>query len=62
MMNVRKHPHTPDPPDMLDAFIIDKIQRERELHETGRESLRIDVPREPEEKQRHDDGCGCYYK
>ena len=32
---------------MLDVFIIDKIQRERELHESGRERLRIDVPREP---------------
>lgn len=31
---------------MLDAFIIEKIQRERELHESGRESLRIEVPLE----------------
>ena len=34
---------------MLDAFIIEKIQRERELHESGRESLRIEVPLEPKE-------------
>ena len=33
---------------MLDAFIIEKIQRERELHESGREQLRIEVPVEPE--------------
>jgi hypothetical protein len=34
---------------MLDAFIIEKIQRERELHESGRESLRIEAPVEPEQ-------------
>ena len=39
----------------IDAFIIDKIQRERELHEDGRESLRIDVPRDPKEKNREGD-------
>ena len=33
---------------MLDAFIIEKIQRERELHESGRETLHIEVPVEPE--------------
>ena len=33
---------------MLDAFIIEKIQRERELHENGREQLHIEVPVEPE--------------
>jgi hypothetical protein len=36
---------------MLDAFIIEKIQRERELHESGRESLRIDVPLESEQER-----------
>ena len=33
---------------MLDAFIIEKIQRERELHDSGRDRLRIEVPVEPE--------------
>ena len=28
-------------PDMLDAFIIEKIQKERDLREGGREQLRI---------------------
>lgn len=32
---------------MLDAFIIEKIQQERELQESGREPLRIDISREP---------------
>lgn len=32
---------------MLDAFIIEKIQQERELQESGREPLRIDNSREP---------------
>jgi len=36
---------------MLDAFIIEKIQRERELHESGRESLRIEVPVTPEQER-----------
>ena len=37
---------------MLDAFIIEKIQRERELRDAGREQLRIDVPIEPEGARR----------
>ena len=31
---------------MLDAFIIEKIQKERELREDGREPLHIEVNRE----------------
>ena len=33
---------------MLDAFIIEKIQRERELHKEDREQLRINITRMPE--------------
>ena len=43
------HPNL-DSPDMLDAFIIEKIQRERELHDSGRDRLRIEVPVEPEHR------------
>lgn len=32
---------------MLDAFIIEKIQQEREFQESGREPLRIENSREP---------------
>ena len=46
MMEIRYDINNMEIPDMLDAFIIDKIQRERELHESEREPLRIDVPRE----------------
>jgi len=52
MMSVRKYFLTLDSPDMLDAFIIEKIQRERELHESGRESLRIEVPQDQEREQK----------
>ena len=38
---------------MLDAFIIEKIQRERELRDGAREQLRIEVPIEPEGKQKN---------
>ena len=55
MMKLRYDIVNMENPDMLDAFIISKIQRERELHESGRESLRIDVPREREEKPRQED-------
>ena len=50
MMNTRYDITNMEIPDMLDAFIISKIQRERELHESDRESLRIDTPREPTPK------------
>tara|TARA_Y100000994_G_C15351368_1_gene300763 strand:- start:308 stop:478 length:171 start_codon:yes stop_codon:yes gene_type:complete len=33
---------------MLDAFIIEKIQRERELHNDEQEQLRINITRMPE--------------
>lgn len=56
MMNVRRHPHTPESPDMLDAFIIEKIQRERELRDSGREQLRIEVPLEPNDEGKDRDG------
>jgi len=52
MMSIRKYFLTLDSPDMLDAFIIEKIQRERELHESGRESLRIEVPQDHERDQK----------
>jgi len=32
---------------MLDAFIIEKIHQERELRDTVREPLRIEIAREP---------------
>ena len=48
---------------MLDAFIIEKIQQERELHDSVRQPLRIEISREPmcesqehEEKERSDRG------
>ena len=31
---------------MLDAFIIEKIQKERELRESGREPLHIEISRD----------------
>jgi len=37
---------------MLDAFIIEKIQRERELRDGGREQLRIEVPNERERERK----------
>ncbi len=51
MMKVRNINAPTENPDMLYAFIIDKIQRERELQESEREQLRIDVPREQDEKR-----------
>ena len=51
MMKLRYDITNMEIPDMLDAFIIDKIQRERELQESEREQLRIDVPREQDEKR-----------
>ena len=41
---------------MLDAFIIEKIQRERELRDSGREQLRIEVPLEPNDEGKDRDG------
>jgi len=39
---------------MLDAFIIEKIQQERELHDSVRQPLRIEISREPmQESQDH---------
>lgn len=32
---------------MLDAFIIEKIQRETDLRDSGREPLHIEINREP---------------
>lgn len=50
---------TPTPtwnPLMLDAFIIEKIQQERELHDSGRQPLRIEISREPmRESQEHEE-------
>jgi len=42
---------------MLDAFIIEKIQKERELRESGRDPLHIEIAREPvrEVKDRKDE-------
>ena len=42
---------------MLDAFIIEKIQKEREVRESGRDPLHIESSREPvrEVKDRQDD-------
>ncbi len=42
---------------MLDAFIIEKIQKERELRENERDSLHIEIAREPmrEVKDRKDE-------
>ena len=37
---------TYETPDMLDAFIIEKIQKERDLRESGREQLHIEIRRE----------------
>ena len=39
--------------DMLDAYIIDRIRRERESRESGRIPLRIEVPRPPPDMPRH---------
>ncbi len=33
-------------PDMLDAFIIEKIQKERDLRDSGREQLHIEIQRD----------------
>ena len=33
-------------PDMLDAFIIEKIQKERDLRDSGREQLHIEIRRD----------------
>ena len=48
---------------MLDAFIIEKIQQERELHDGVRQPLRIEISRKPmresqerEEKESGDRG------
>ena len=52
MMTLRTPTSTLDSPDMLDAFIIEKIQRERELRDGGREQLRIEVPVSQESDQK----------
>ena len=42
---------------MLDAFIIEKIQKERDLRESGREQLHIEIRRDQvhDERVRKDD-------
>ena len=35
-----------DPQKMLDAFIIEKIQKETELRDSGRQPLHIEIQRE----------------
>ena len=44
-------------PEMLDAFIIEKIQKERDLRESGREQLHIEIRRDQvhDERVRKDD-------
>lgn len=39
--------------DMLDAYIIDRIRRERESRESGRIPLRIEIPRPPSDGPSH---------
>ena len=53
---------TPQPlhygtPEMLDAFIIEKIQKERDLRESGRDQLHIEIRRDRvhDERARKDD-------
>lgn len=46
--------------DMLDAYIIERIRRERDAEDTGRERLRIEIPRyeRPPEDDRREQGPG----
>ena len=44
-------------PEMLDAFIIEKIRKERDLRDSGREQLHIEIRRDRvhDERERKDE-------
>jgi|GEM_PF-2383435 len=46
IIKLQRQPLYDGPPDMLDAFIIEKIQKERDLRESGREQLHIETGRD----------------
>ena len=51
------HPLPTGTPDMLDAFIIEKIRKERDLRDSGREQLHIEIRRDRvhDERERKDE-------